>query len=40
MVSVFTGGDKIGTLQLTPRLIAECYERNSPIEFRNDAGEV
>lgn len=40
MVTLFVAGEKVGTLDDAPRLIAESFARNCPIEFRNDSGEV
>lgn len=40
MVTLFAAGNKIGNLSDAPELIAEFIERNYPIEFRNEAGEV
>ena len=40
MITLYVGGQKVGTLDDAPRLIAESIARNYPIEFRDDAGEV
>jgi hypothetical protein len=40
MVTLFAAGNKIGTLADAPKLIEEFINRNYPIEFRNEAGEL
>ncbi|MDB5308983.1 MAG: hypothetical protein JWO38_3185 [Gemmataceae bacterium] len=40
MVTLYVGGEKVGTLAEADRLIAEFIARNHPIEFRDDSGEL
>ena len=40
MVTLYVGGQKVGTLADAGKVIAEFIARNHPVEFRDDAGEV
>lgn len=40
MVTLYVGGQKVGTLDDAPKLIAEFITHNVPIEFRDDTGEL
>lgn len=40
MVTLYSGGQRIGTLADAEKLIAEFITRNHPIEFRDDAGNL
>ena len=40
MVELYVADQRIGSLDEAPKLIAEFIERNYPIEFRNENGEL
>jgi hypothetical protein len=40
VVALYIGGEKVGTLADAVRLIPESISRNTPVEFRDDAGAV
>lgn len=40
MVTLYVAGEPVGTLADAEKVIAENLARNSPVEFRDETGEV